>query len=131
MSDAASASLRVLDFGGLGRYTLELARRGHNVTLIDLSDGNVEQARREVGRQGLHGCLVGDVRKVKQLVNGPFDVILALGPLDYIMDAKDRAELLQDTAPSGTLSVAAFVSVCAFLQSMAENSPRLNGKIIL
>jgi 2-polyprenyl-3-methyl-5-hydroxy-6-metoxy-1,4-benzoquinol methylase len=52
MSDAASASLRVLDFGGLGRYTLELARRGHNVTLIDLLDGNVEQARREVACTG-------------------------------------------------------------------------------
>jgi hypothetical protein len=69
---------------------------------------------------------------VRGLVNGPFDVILALGPLDHIMDAKDRAELLQDTAPSGTLSAAGFVSVCAFLRSMAGNSPqRLNRKIII
>lgn len=36
---------RVLDLGGgPGRYSIHLAKRGANVTLVDLSDGNVTLA---------------------------------------------------------------------------------------
>ena len=46
--------MRELDVGGgPGRYSLHLAERGCDVTLVDLSAGNVEFARNEAQRQGL------------------------------------------------------------------------------
>lgn len=45
---------RILDVGGgPGRYSLYLAQKGCNVTLVDLSDGNVEFARQKAAEQGL------------------------------------------------------------------------------
>ena len=46
----------VLDLAeGSERYTLELAGSGHNVTLVDLSNSNVEQARKEAEKEALYG----------------------------------------------------------------------------
>ncbi len=47
-------SVRILDIGcGTGRHALELARRGYKVTGIDLSESQLEKARRTADKEGL------------------------------------------------------------------------------
>ena len=39
--------------GGPGRYTLELAKRGYDVVLLDATQANLDFAKRQVKRRGL------------------------------------------------------------------------------
>jgi SAM-dependent methyltransferase len=86
----------VLDAGGgPGRYTIELAKRGYDVVLLDLVPEMLKVAKRHIRRAGVQ-------RKVKQIIEGSiddlsmfdnesFDAVLCLGaPLTHILDAKKR-----------------------------------------
>jgi 2-polyprenyl-3-methyl-5-hydroxy-6-metoxy-1,4-benzoquinol methylase len=47
-------SLRILDIGcGTGRHSIELSKRGYNITGIDLSDSLLARAREKAEKQGL------------------------------------------------------------------------------
>ena len=47
-------SIKILDIGcGTGRHSIELAKRGYNVTAIDLSDSLLERAREKAAKQSL------------------------------------------------------------------------------
>lgn len=69
---------RLLDLPcGEGRHALELARRGHRVTGVDLSRHAVERARAEAVRAGIAAEFqVGDMRGPPP---GPFDGACCLG----------------------------------------------------
>ena len=69
---------RLLDLPcGEGRHALELARRGHQVTGVDLSPYAVEQARAEASRIAASvDFLAGDMRAPPP---GPFDGACCLG----------------------------------------------------
>ncbi|MFC1944636.1 class I SAM-dependent methyltransferase [Chloroflexota bacterium] len=47
-------STRILDIGcGTGRHSIELSKRGYNITGIDLSDSQLTRAREKAEKQGL------------------------------------------------------------------------------
>ncbi|MFP4596712.1 MAG: class I SAM-dependent methyltransferase [Persicimonas sp.] len=106
---------RVLDLGGgPGRYTIELARRGHRVTLVDLMDEHVERAEREFAHRGLlervEGLYAADARDLTGVGDGglaedSFDAVVAFGPFYHLIDAESRrlaaAELARVLRPSG------------------------------
>ena len=84
---------RLLDLPcGEGRHALELARRGHRVTGVDLSPAAVDRARDEARRAGLSVDLVeGDMRSPPA---GPFDGACCLGnSLGYLSHADLKAFL--------------------------------------
>ena len=74
---------RVLDFTcGMGTQVTGLALHGHDVTGIDLSDGQIQRAQAEALNFDLNipaKWVVGDALKADQYINGPFDVILSFG----------------------------------------------------
>ncbi|MDH4278368.1 MAG: class I SAM-dependent methyltransferase [Acidimicrobiia bacterium] len=86
--DALSAMLdldpgcRILDVGcGPGRHSLELARRGHEVTGVDISSTFVELAARAAVDGGLDAqtrFVLGDARKLDELDLGSFDLVISL-----------------------------------------------------
>jgi ubiquinone/menaquinone biosynthesis C-methylase UbiE len=67
----------ILEVGpATGRYTVELARRGFQVTAVDLSEQLLALCRRRVKNAGLAGrvrLLVGDARDL-HAVEGKFDL---------------------------------------------------------
>ncbi|HZJ56004.1 MAG TPA: class I SAM-dependent methyltransferase [Myxococcaceae bacterium] len=84
---------RLLDLPcGEGRHALELARRGHQVTAIDLSPHAVTRAGEEARREGLSVELrVGDMRSPPP---GPFDGACCLGnSIGYLSHRDLRAFL--------------------------------------
>lgn len=121
---------RVLDIGGgPGRYSLYLASCGCDVTLLDLSDENVNFAKQKATEQqlALHG-VSGDARVADKIVDGKFDAVLLMGPMYHLLEENDRIlsvksamKLLND---GGTLFVS-FISLYAGVCYAMKHQPSL------
>lgn len=115
----------VLDVGGgAGRYTLWLADRGYEVTLVDLSERQCELAREGAQDRDLQDLVTvqrGDVRDL------PFDedrfeaVLCTGGPLSHVVDDDERhgamTELARVAAPDAPV-FASVMSLLAVLQNL-------------
>lgn len=100
--------------GGPGRYTIELARRGYEMTLFDMTPANLDFARRQVKRakvqQRVREIVEGSIVDLSCFADASFDAALCLGgPLSHVLDAGDRAqavaELLRVVKPGGVVAV--------------------------
>jgi 2-polyprenyl-3-methyl-5-hydroxy-6-metoxy-1,4-benzoquinol methylase len=87
---------KVLDIGGgPGRYTLYLARKGCDVTLLDLADANIVFARARAEEQGLMiETVCGDARMADTLINEKFDHVLLMGPMYHLLEESDRTRAI-------------------------------------
>ncbi len=104
---------RVLEVGaGPGRFTLELARAGAEVTVCDLSDVQLEINQRKVAEAGLEGHVTGwhqaDIVDLSRFPSAGFDVVVCVGSvlscvLDRIPEALD--ELVRLVRPGGTVII--------------------------
>ncbi|WP_268624793.1 class I SAM-dependent methyltransferase [Paenibacillus alvei] len=105
----------VLDNGaGPGRYAMELARSGYQVTLTDLTPASVDFAENKAAELDLtaqfRGFYAADARKLHMLPNEQYDAALMLGPLYHLQEEEERAaaaeELYRVTKPGGIVFVA-------------------------
>ena len=110
--------------GGPGRYTLELAKRGYDVVLLDMTPANLEFARRQIRRAKLQDrakeVVEGSIVDLSRFEEGHFDAVICLGgPISHVIDdaKRDRAisELIRVTKKGGPL----FVSVMCRLSLLA------------
>jgi ubiquinone/menaquinone biosynthesis C-methylase UbiE len=108
-----SAGDRVLEVGaGPGRFTIELARVGAQVSVCDLSPGQLAQNRERVAAEGLEDNIVereiADVLDLSRWDDASFDATVCFGgPLSYVVDRADEgiAELVRVTRPGGHVLV--------------------------
>ena len=95
--------------GGPGKWTIWLARRGHQVVLADLSPKLLAIARRELGEAGVvaESVLELDARDLGRIASEEFDAVLALGPFYHLVEPADRElaarETLRVLRPGGLL----------------------------
>jgi len=85
--------LQLLDIGcGTGRHALELARRGYQVTGLDLSVGQIVQARRKAAAENLQVSFhVADARTLRYADD--FDVALLLCEGGFSLMEDDEMDL--------------------------------------
>jgi SAM-dependent methyltransferase len=102
--------------GGPGRYTLELAKKGYDVVLLDATQANLDFAKRQVRRLGLQTRVkeitAGSIVDLSKFGDGTFDgVICTGGPLSHILDQHQRnlaiEELVRVVKPGAPI----FISV--------------------
>ncbi len=102
---------RVLDAGcGTGRVALELARRAHRVSGVDLDASMLDQARAVAAEEELAVELhVGDLLDLAGLVGSGFDVVAAPGNVLVYLAPGTEADvvrsLVQALRPGGLLVV--------------------------
>jgi ubiquinone/menaquinone biosynthesis C-methylase UbiE len=86
----------VLDAGGgPGRYTIELAKRGYQVVLLDMTPANLEFARRQIKRAKLQdkvaNIVEGSIVDLSQFADEAFEAVICLGgPLSHVLDRQKR-----------------------------------------
>jgi SAM-dependent methyltransferase len=108
---------RILDAGGgPGRYTIELAKRGYEVVLLDMTPANLEFAKRQIKRAHLqnsvHGIIEGSIVDLSQFPSNSFDAVICLGgPLSHVLDARKRAKAISELTRVAKKGAPIFVSV--------------------
>lgn len=120
---------QILDCGGgPGRFAIELARRGYQVTLFDLSNANLRMARKKARQAGvdLVGFEHGTATDLSGFTDQAFDAVLLLGPLYHLLEENERRKALEESyrvlRPGGKL-FAAFISRYAAHRNIARNQP--------
>lgn len=115
--------------GGPGRYTVELARRGYRLTLVDLTREHLDRARKVVRRAGVEArvarILEGSVTDLSPFEDRSFDAVLCLGgALNHVLRARDRdravGELVRVARPGASL----FVSVISRFAPLVDGVVR-------
>ncbi len=133
---SAALSGRVLELGcGAGRITRHLLARADQVTGIDISASMVAECRRLLPAARL---LQGDLRDLSGLDPGPWDVVVAGFNVLDVLDAEDRARVL-DTIhgllrPGGLLIMSSHNLACAPLipepvRNLSTNPVRLLNRL--
>ena len=112
---------QVLDAGGgPGRYTIELAQRGYDMTLLDMTPANLAFARRRVKQFGLQekvGQIVeGRLQDLSMFPENSFDAVLCLGgPLSHILKPAERQAAIRELVRVAKPGAPIFVSVMSRL----------------
>ncbi len=104
--------IKVLDAGcGAGRYSVEFARMGCEVTLFDISDEQLRIAKTKLAERDLErqvsGYIQGDIRDLSVFPDQSFDVVVCYGaPLNYVLEGRERAisEFHRLLKPGGVLA---------------------------
>lgn len=112
-----SGPCRILDLGaGPGRYAIALAKRGHRVTLADLSSAQLEIARARVAEARVGDLVDGfcelNATDLSRFGDGTFDAVVAFGPFYHLIEADDRKQVASEMArvvPGNGLVFAAFI----------------------
>jgi len=107
----------VLDAGGgPGRYTIELAKRGYDVVLLDLVPEMLKLAKRKIQKAGVLGrvkqFVPGSVEDLSAFANDTFDSVLCLGgPLCHLLDVRRRERAAAEIVRVAKGNASLFVSV--------------------
>lgn len=121
----------VLELGaGSGYFTEFLARKGHQVTAVELSPVLTEQNRKNILQQNLNSKVeffCEDARNILQLTSKPFDFILVMGPLYHLVKHNDRTQLMKDLtqrlAPKGQV-LSSFLTRMGLISYMLYKYPQ-------
>lgn len=102
----------ILDLGGAsGVYSLPLAETGYKVTLADLSEKLIEEAR-EASNGKLVSCDVVNAIDLSIYEDSSFDVVLLFGPLYHLLESDERSLCIREVArvlKSGGLVFASYI----------------------
>ncbi len=105
---------KILDLGaGAGEYSLYFAKKGFDVTAVELAENNVKAFRRKL-EDGVPITLIhGNACDLSAFEDGTFDTVLMLGPLYHLCRAEDRSKCIREALrvmkPDGT-AFFAFIS---------------------
>ena len=124
---------RVLEAGaGAGRFSVELARVGATLTIIDISPGQLDLNRQHLVHEGLEDHVenrfVADILDLSRLPDRSYDAVVCYGgPLSYVMDRADEAlaQLLRVVRIGGLV----FLSVMSRLGTMHAFLPGVRDDI--
>lgn len=115
-----------LDFaGGAGRHAIWLAKQGWEVTLIDISETGVEQARQNAGPLASHmHFVVDDLTRFKASqtqFEAAFEVVMAF----FYLQREIVSEMLQALRPGGLLVYKTYTLAQAKLAGGPKNPAHL------
>lgn len=119
---------RVLDVGGgPGRYSLHMAQRGTQPTLVDLSPANIAFATQKAAEAGLSfPAIACDARDLSAVGDDLYDAVLLMGPLYHLLTEADRVRAVQQCLarlkPDGVF-IASFISTIGGMIYAAREVP--------
>lgn len=126
-----SSTGKILDIGsGPGRYSIELLKRDYSVTLLDLSDKELDIAKSKIDSLGLKadGYHANSALELDKFDDETFDNLLVLGPMYHLHDEDDRMKVLDDSyriLKPGGHAIIAYINSWGVVKSAITETPEL------
>jgi SAM-dependent methyltransferase len=110
--------------GGPGRYTVELAKKGYDVVLLDYTSANLRFAKERIKKEGLSTrvkeIVEGSIVDLSMFSNDAFDAVVCLGgPLSHILREGDRRRAISELVRVAKRGSPLFISVMSRLGFLA------------
>ncbi|MBU1355492.1 MAG: methyltransferase domain-containing protein [Candidatus Edwardsbacteria bacterium] len=90
----------ILEIGAAtGRYTIELARQGYDITAVDISEKMFVKCRSLLQSEGLEHkvkFIISDARDLGPVSKNDYDAVLMMGPLYHLIYENDRILALKN-----------------------------------
>ena len=109
----------VLEIGaGTGRYSIELAKEGFQVSAVELVEGNLKKLKENAKGLSNINAFQGDALDLGMFADDSFDVTLLFGPMYHLYEKADQLRAIDEavrvTRPGGVI-LAAFLSAHAII----------------
>jgi ubiquinone/menaquinone biosynthesis C-methylase UbiE len=127
----------VLDAGGgPGRYTIELAKMGYDVALVDFTAELLTRARIQINKAGVNKQVrlvaQGTICDLSRFDDATFDAVVCLGgPLGHVLNRAERKKSINELTRVATKEAPIFVSVIGRPALLATELTRLPHEIEL
>jgi SAM-dependent methyltransferase len=110
--------------GGPGRYTIELAREGYNVVLLDYTPANLRFAKKQIEKERVgsrvKGIVEGSIVDLSRFSDNTFDAVICLGgPLSHVIEEDDRRKAISELIRVARNHSPIFISVMGRLSVLA------------
>lgn len=113
----------VCDIGcGTGRYSIELLKKGYNVTLFDISQKELDIAKSQIEQANLkaEGYICEDASNLNVLKSETYDVVLLMGPMYHVLKKDERLNILGQAKrilKKGGIILAAYLNSWGIIKS--------------
>jgi 2-polyprenyl-3-methyl-5-hydroxy-6-metoxy-1,4-benzoquinol methylase len=106
----------VLDAGGgPGRYSIELARKGYDVVLFDLSRECLKEAERRIRnakvKNRVKDVVQGSITDMSRFADERYDAVVCLGALSHLVEKNDRESAASELVRVTKVGKPVFISV--------------------
>ncbi len=94
----AKKGCKILEVGaGTGNYSINLAKKGYNVTSVELVENNLKILQKK--SKGLDNIvsMQGDALDLSRFKDNTFDIVLNLGPMYHLFDKKSRVQAVKES----------------------------------
>lgn len=118
---------KILDLGaGAGEYSLYFARKGYQVSALELSEDNIAAFRSKLTDQDTIDLVQGNALDLSRYEDNSFDIVLLFGPLYHLHSQADKLRCIQEAKrvckPDGKLFFA-FISNDMVILTMFHEVP--------
>jgi len=102
--------------GGPGRYSIELAKLGYKVVLLDLVKANLDLAKVQIEKNkvqnNIKDIIEGSITDLSNFKNNLFDAVICLGgPLSHVHPEKNRKKAIMELTRVAKKNAPIFISV--------------------
>lgn len=88
---------KILDVGaGAGEYSLYFARKGYDVSALELSPANIESFRRKLAPSDKVDLVQGNAVDLSRYADESFDAVFLFGPLYHLHNEDDRQKCIAE-----------------------------------
>ena len=82
---------KILDIGaGAGEYSLYFARKGYEVSALELADANIAAFKKKLTRDDKIDLVQGNALDLSRYADKSFDIVLLFGPLYHLQNDADK-----------------------------------------
>ena len=86
---------KILDIGA-GEYSLYFAKKGYDVTALELSESNIRAFEKKIEPQMNLKLSQGNAKNLSAYADKSFDIVLLFGPLYHLEAKEDRNQCLKE-----------------------------------